>query len=642
MEDSSRIRKETVHGQPQRTEQILQRSQQLQQPTQYLMLFSIGPVQEFIAQARKTRDLWFGSYVLSEISKKAARELSEVHKAKMIFPYLDQNMTKVELDYLRVANKVQAIVTTDNPRQVALDVKRAVTFKWLDYANKAKKRLGDSIIGPMWERQVKDLIEFFAVWSVLEGKYEDVLKQTEQLMAARKTLRDYRPNEPANRFGDAKSSLDGGRESVLKTGKYASYAGFGIKPKEELDAISLVKRLSRFIGHEREFKSVCDVAFRQFEDEVRKPKNLKMKDKVDSFYRDIREDLKEYLDVSKLAGGKADTYDSRMFYPNRIEEAITELMTEQQAFTLLIEKWPEKMTQSITRKLDILYNEIKRRPTSYYALIVGDGDHMGNCLRGMSTVEEHQKFTEQLSRFASQVDSIVTQRYAGQMIYSGGDDVMALLPLHHCLDAAGEIQQEFIHIMKQAVPEGTSLPTFSVGIAIVHMMEPLEESLQLARSIEALAKVRRDSLAIYFQKRSGSEEMKVSLPFGDQPVETINKMKSLYESGYISSGFAYALRQLHAEYMNLQAHKTVPQEGLGELLLQEVRRLIIRKKPAHISTDNMVGEVLPIFAGLQELGEKSHSDSLALLHRLAEQCVIAITLEKVGGTDGTQHTDSAS
>ncbi|TKH43945.1 type III-B CRISPR-associated protein Cas10/Cmr2 [Paenibacillus terrae] len=640
MGDSSRT--ETVPGQTERTEQVPQQSQQLQQPTQYLMLFSIGPVQEFIAQARKTRDLWFGSYVLSEISKKAARELSEAHKAQMIFPYLSQNMTEAELDDLKVANKVQAIVTTDNPRQVALDVKRAVTFKWLDYANEAKKRLGDSIIGPMWERQVKDLVEFFAVWSVLEDKYEDVLKQTEQLMAARKTLRDYRPNEPANLFGDAKSSLDGGRESVLKSGKYASYAGFGIKLNEKLDAISLVKRLSRFIGNEREFKSVCDVAFRQFEDEVRKPENLKMKDKVDFFYRDIREHLKEHVDISKMADGKADTYDSRLFYPNRVEEAITELMTEQQASTQLFKEWPDKMARIITRKLDFLYDEIKKSPTSYYALIVGDGDHMGNCLRGMRTVEEHQKFTEQLSRFASQVDNIVTQHYAGQMIYSGGDDVMALLPLHHCLDAAGEIQQEFIRIMKQAVPDGTRLPTFSVGIAIVHMMEPLEESLQLARATEALAKVRRDSLAIYFQKRSGSEEMKVSLPFGDQPVETINEMKSLYKSGYISSGFAYALRQLHTEYGDLQAHKTVPQEGLGELLLQEVRRLIIKKKPAHISKDNMIKKVLSLFTGLEETGGESHSDPLALLHRLAEQCVIAITLEKVGGTDGTQHTDSAS
>jgi hypothetical protein len=31
----------------------------------YLLAISVGPVQEFIVAARRTRDLWFGSYLLS-------------------------------------------------------------------------------------------------------------------------------------------------------------------------------------------------------------------------------------------------------------------------------------------------------------------------------------------------------------------------------------------------------------------------------------------------------------------------------------------------------------------------------------------------------------------------------------------------
>ena len=34
----------------------------------YLFVCSIGPVQDFIATARKSRDLWFGSWLLSELS----------------------------------------------------------------------------------------------------------------------------------------------------------------------------------------------------------------------------------------------------------------------------------------------------------------------------------------------------------------------------------------------------------------------------------------------------------------------------------------------------------------------------------------------------------------------------------------------
>ena len=35
--------------------------------SQYLVVYSIGPVQSFIARARKTEDLWSGSYLLSEL-----------------------------------------------------------------------------------------------------------------------------------------------------------------------------------------------------------------------------------------------------------------------------------------------------------------------------------------------------------------------------------------------------------------------------------------------------------------------------------------------------------------------------------------------------------------------------------------------
>ena len=43
----------------------------------YWLSISIGPVQGFIAAARRTRDLWYGSWLLSEVSKAVARSLHE-------------------------------------------------------------------------------------------------------------------------------------------------------------------------------------------------------------------------------------------------------------------------------------------------------------------------------------------------------------------------------------------------------------------------------------------------------------------------------------------------------------------------------------------------------------------------------------
>ena len=40
-----------------------------------LLEIAVGPVQDFIAAARRCRDLWYGSHLLSELSKAAALAL---------------------------------------------------------------------------------------------------------------------------------------------------------------------------------------------------------------------------------------------------------------------------------------------------------------------------------------------------------------------------------------------------------------------------------------------------------------------------------------------------------------------------------------------------------------------------------------
>lgn len=53
--------------------------------TKYLFLFTVGPVQSFIAQARKTQDLYAGSRILGELIF-AASEVAKQHQIEFIFP----------------------------------------------------------------------------------------------------------------------------------------------------------------------------------------------------------------------------------------------------------------------------------------------------------------------------------------------------------------------------------------------------------------------------------------------------------------------------------------------------------------------------------------------------------------------------
>ena len=63
--------------------------------SQTLLKLQIGPVQDFIAQARTTRDLWSGSYLLSWLMATGLSKLAErlggnsAAKGAIIFPSVE-------------------------------------------------------------------------------------------------------------------------------------------------------------------------------------------------------------------------------------------------------------------------------------------------------------------------------------------------------------------------------------------------------------------------------------------------------------------------------------------------------------------------------------------------------------------------
>ena len=84
--------------------------------SQHLLIISIGPVQEFIASARRSRDLWFGSWLLSELSKAAALRIVNQHQndlSCLIFPAAENLGDLQEGSNFNVVNKIVALVAQD-------------------------------------------------------------------------------------------------------------------------------------------------------------------------------------------------------------------------------------------------------------------------------------------------------------------------------------------------------------------------------------------------------------------------------------------------------------------------------------------------------------------------------------------------
>src|SRR5690606_15508594 len=153
----------------------------------HLLLITLGPVQDFIAQARRTRDLWYGSHLLSELGRAAARALVS-GGAKLIVPALEADDPELApcLRPLRdgtdrppqnIANKLLAEVPEGiAPQQLAKDTREAVADYWRnEIAAPVKTKCSGLLepnIGAVWNEQIDSFLEFAASWLPL-GHYAE-------------------------------------------------------------------------------------------------------------------------------------------------------------------------------------------------------------------------------------------------------------------------------------------------------------------------------------------------------------------------------------------------------------------------------------------------------------------------------------
>lgn len=468
----------------------------------HLLAISIGPVQDFIAAARRTRDLWFGSDLLSSLSKAAARELSDAPGVKLIFPAPN---TKADLDdqsNLNVANILFAEVKAGCvriPQELAHAAKLAVQKRWKEFAESVYQPLKDDVDGALWKMQVDDVIEFYASWTEFtEVTYQQKRHRVMRLLAGRKNLRDFKP--AAGKQGVPKSSLDGARESVLKRGltpKQKRKLNLSVNG-EELDAVGLTKRHA---GGMKTYPSVARLAADPWLRRAQQEQELfgSLLSHAQSLVRNgIVSGISNYSQFSEFPVDGTAIFTSR--YPSIAEEAgcyIEEL---------------EPLGKAVKGLADII-----GQPFPYLVLLQADGDRMGSAISTLQSSDEHRQFSRTLSTFAQRAHKIVQENHHGACIYTGGDDVLALLPLDKALAAARELRETFCSLLKEFTSEGGP-PTLSVGLAIGHFMEPLEDLRSYALEAEKAAKKpnektnpdkdsrfgERNGLAIAVHSRGGS------------------------------------------------------------------------------------------------------------------------------------------
>lgn len=488
--------------------------------SEHFFVCSIGPVQGFIAAARSSRDLTYGSWLLSELAKTAARTVAEREgKEALVFPAPDADLAPGS--ETSVANKVVAVVKGE-PNDLAQAIQEALNRYLMDAWGQVEEKVGEIDVD-LARQQIKDLLEFYWVAAPLLSSedYEEVRNLCEEALKARKVTRDFTQRTGKSRF---KSTIDGVHEHVLRLGSDRKDAPtekqmqrYRLRNGELLSGVDLLKRWGEW-PKARTYKSVSHIAALPFIEGLGDEKAKRLHQALVQMF--TKHEAPSFVD------------DFSVLYPSEVRAAFKERERVQQ----ILQEQERILTQHAGQ----------RRPGPYYALLLGDGDYMGKTIDAQNTVEKHQALSRALREFAKQVPSII-EKHRGVPIYSGGDDVLAYLPLHTALVCVRELADAFAQQMKDFAFEEDGmkrLPTFSAGLVIVHHLEPLSEVLDLARRTEKAAKSvpGKNALAITLSKRSGSErQIRGNL---SELIERLQKMISWWQAKVLSKGTPYELEKL--------------------------------------------------------------------------------------------------
>jgi CRISPR-associated protein Cmr2 len=490
---------------------------------QYVFIFSIGPVQSFIAEARRTADLYAGSYILSQLSAAAAKTISLPHQ--LIFPHPDTLSKETG-----TPNKLVAVLqitghegVANTIKIIAQDAQKAAEKCWHDMSTLALLQLGlqDPKFHPLWERQKNSLLEFYWVALSIEGNYIETYRKANEVLDARKRLRLF--NQAAEE--DLKDSLSGQRQA-LRTYKEDAERFWAriaqrpnerrVKEHERLDTIAAIKRF----GVTKNYPSVSTIASMDFALAVDQTDNQSLTEKIRA--------INAFYTVDDFDRGFS--YDGDLFY--------TATYSKQRLKTSYDLEQANGI-QAIVDELKRLYAEVGYAPSPYYAILVMDGDQMGKHLDHCKDQKQHQTISKRLADFAGSMDALVKNHH-GRLVYAGGDDVLAFLPFSTVLPAAAEINQRFQKTFADWKQYDEHAFTMSAGIAIVHHMAPLDWALAEARAAEKTAKNKynRNAIVVRLLKRSGD-----SRQMGGrwETVPLVQQLHSYFKEEKLSSRMAHDL-----------------------------------------------------------------------------------------------------
>lgn len=519
-----------------------------------ILIFTFSPIQSFISEARRAADLYAGSKILSQLaSAVVSKIIEEVGDKAIIYPFSQ--------DADDAPNVIVAKVPSAQAATIAEDAKKGFLETWTSLANSARDEMrkrgfqSDDKWNEIWNRQTREDYFWQVYWATAEMESNSPAHYLAAYERARSALNAIKQSRTFQQFDEYgfKDSLSGQREALhtandngkeywKKVGASQTVTASELRKDgaERLDAFGAIKRFGEF--GQTTFASVSTVASAPFA-QVCSDAGL-----LAPFTRTLeqfnRQCGREYF-YRVRDFGRGFTFDGDLLYretfdPERLKASYGGI--------------PQSLIQ-VTDALDSLYREARNRklrpvvPSAYYALLIMDGDSMGKHVSACREESEHRALSQRLANFTTRVRGEIVVPPKGFLIYAGGDDVLALVPLQEVMGLALELEEAYRKVFEgwpeEALPlqDGKRVPfTISAGIAIAHHLYPLDAALEQARYAEKqIAKhvPHKGAMGVSILKRSG-ETVYVRSRWEDMR-NVFQEMRGIFEQERISSRFAYEL-----------------------------------------------------------------------------------------------------
>ena len=585
-----------------------------------LAVFSITPVQPFIAKARKLRDYWSGSVLLSYLAFEGIRWIIEnLGPDHVVYPSLiDQPLVAVYLEkkwkvngkfmpklwkkhdkkIANFPNKFLFFVPFDKVEQIGKEIEKHIKSEWKNLTDIVYKKLikqvniqknseEDKYLHRLFERQNKHYWDM--QWSAVRLVGEKEIGEVSKLLAE---------SAYKNQVGVLKifNEIIKDKKDYEKAGKGVLYSVSHSLVQSALAAQKSIKKIEREeepgekcqmcgefeVLHDREYKG--DIFAREYSKNIKdfwEKINEKWKNEVDFnknerlcsvclTKRIIGEALREYGKDHVLNSA----FENAESFPSTTMVALYDYYKRKKIDDIQERK---KIAQALFENKADKYKDIQDRD-KYYAILIMDGDKMGDLINGKTTgstwksvmhphiikrLEDsnfdekysknwqkiyknypkrlltpsiHAAISESLGDFAiygvSSIIKGIVKEYEGRLVYAGGDDVCAIMPVDKVLKAAYDIQKYYkssfriineeggskeiekifdLESGKLSVNLGKGEPTddkisISAGILICHHKENLSEMIKRAHILldkKAKDEAGRNACAIELRKRNG-------------------------------------------------------------------------------------------------------------------------------------------